>query len=267
MDATANRELFDSVVDEFTDLALMPAERQLLVRLGTRLSGMSMLDLGVGTGRTGYTFAPLVRHYVGFDYSPRMVERARALLGSGPGIDLVVGDARDLSPLREVDGFEGFDLVLFSFCGIDAVDHEDRLKILAEVRSVLTPTGQFLFSAHSLGTLPLSTEQPWPKRSRESLLRKGYRSLHGIRYAREARRSNRALDLHAARERGWVVFRDPAHGFRLGAYYIDPEQQVAQLRGTGFEVDAVFDQAGNEVSLPHYSRDSWLDYLCSPTAG
>ena len=43
-----------------------------------------MLDIGVGAGRTGYTFAPLVQRYVGLDYSPQMVAWARRLLGALP---------------------------------------------------------------------------------------------------------------------------------------------------------------------------------------
>jgi SAM-dependent methyltransferase len=260
--ADHNRQLFDSVAEEFVDLALKPAERNLLLRYGHSLSEMHMLDLGVGTGRTGYTFAPLVDRYVGFDYAPRMLERARALLHDAA--ELVLGDARDLSPIRESADYEGFDLVLFSFCGIDAVEHADRLDILSQVHAVLKPGGHFLFSAHSLNTLPLSTEMPWSTTGPQSLPRRVNRRRREVLYARQARRSNRELDLAAARQRGWVIFRDPAHDFQLRVYYVDPEEQVAQLHEAGFQVDAVFDLRGAEVELPYRGRDSWLDYLCSP---
>lgn len=257
-----NRQLFDSVADEFVDLALKPAERAVLVRYGHSLGAMDMLDLGVGAGRTGYTFAPLVERYVGLDYSPRMLERAGRLLGSQA--ELVLGDARDLSALRDAGGFQGFDLVLFSFCGIDAVDHAERQEILDQVHSVLKPSGHFLFSGHSLGTLPLSTELPWLSPGKASFPSRINRRLREIKYAREVRRSNDELDIAAARERGWVIFRDPAHEFRLDVYYIDPEEQVRQLERHGFEVEAIYDLEGNEVELPFPGRDSWLDYLCSP---
>src|SRR5215475_3747471 len=102
----------------------MPAERAVLGRLRDDLSQLEMLDIGVGTGRTGYTFAPLVKRYVGIDYSPRMIDRARALLGENGRVELRVADARNLS---SVEG--SFDFVLFSYNGIDAVEHADRLRI------------------------------------------------------------------------------------------------------------------------------------------
>jgi hypothetical protein len=54
-----------------------------------------------------------------------------------------------------------------------------------------------------------------------------------------------------------------AHDFRIHDYYVDPEFQVRQLREHGFEVLAVYDTDGREVTLPHRSRDPWFDYLCS----
>ena len=36
---------------------------------------MKVLDLGVGAGRTSYTFAAIAGEYVGVDYAPTMIER------------------------------------------------------------------------------------------------------------------------------------------------------------------------------------------------
>jgi ubiquinone/menaquinone biosynthesis C-methylase UbiE len=252
----SNQEVFDREADTYVDLALKPAERRAMALLADRLSSIEMLDLGVGTGRTGYTFAPLVSRYVGVDYSPRMLERARRLLGDG-GVELVLGDARDLS------GVEGsFDFVLFSFNGIDAVGHEDRLKILAEVRRILRPSGHFLFSSHSTGALPLD---PRPERSpslRGSRLYALYSQATTIRYGRRIRKINRKLDLRLAAERGWIIVSGRGQNFQVDDYYVDPEYQVQQLRNAGFEVDAIFDVAGRDVTLPHGGRDPWLDYFC-----
>ncbi len=218
-----------------------------------------MLDLGVGTGRTGWTFAPLVRRYVGVDYSARMIEAARRRLGGEPGVELVVGDARDLTPI------EGeFDFILFSFNGIDAVSAEDRLRVLDQVRSKLRPGGFFLFSTHSLGTLPFDTRRIPSPHFAGSRLYRAYAWLDGFRYARRIREINQGLDLAAARSRGWDVIPSMAHNFSIRDYYVDPEYQVEQLREHGLEVVAVFDPEGAEVTLPHPSRDPWFDYLCAP---
>jgi SAM-dependent methyltransferase len=263
--AESNRQVFDGVADSYTDLALKPAEQRVLDLLRPRLGTMAMLDLGVGTGRTGHSFAPLVGRYVGVDYSPRMIERARALLGERENVELLEGDARDLA------GIEGpFDFALFSFNGIDAVGHEDRLRVLAEVRRLLAPGGRFLFSSHSMGTLPLSTRKHRSKRFAGSPLAPlyaVYARLNDIPYGRRVRRVNAKLDLEAGRERGWIVVPGMGHGFRVHDYYVDPEHQLEQLREAGFAVEAIYDVAGEEVELPHGGRDPWLDYLCRPVAG
>lgn len=253
----SNQEVFDSVADSYVDLALMPPERQLLGRFRERLSELDMLDIGVGTGRTGWTFAPLVRRYVGIDYSPRMIAAARRLLGDDPSVELLVGDARDLGAVAGE-----FDLVLFSFNGIDASSPEDRLRILAQVRTVLRPGGHFLFSTHSLGTLPFETRRPLSPQLARLRAYRLYASLAGLRYAARIRRINRGLDLAAARRRGWAVVPSMSHGFRIHDYYVDPEFQLAQLRDAGFSVEAIFAPDGVEVSLPHAGREPWFDYLC-----
>jgi SAM-dependent methyltransferase len=252
----ANRDVFDREADTYVDLALTPAERRTLALLADRLSSLEMLDLGVGAGRTGYTFAPLVSRYVGVDYSPRMLERAGRLLGD-EGVELVLGDARDLSGVKG-----SFDFVLFSFNGIDAVGHEDRLKILSEVRRVLRPDGHFLFSSHSTGALPLD---PRPERSPlfgGSRLYALYIRARAIPHGWRIRKINRKLDLRLAAERGWIIVPGRGQNFQVDDYYVDPEFQVAQLREAGFEVSAIFDISGREVTLPHGGRDPWLDYLC-----
>jgi ubiquinone/menaquinone biosynthesis C-methylase UbiE len=256
-DPGSNVRVFDEVTDAYVDLSLMPSEHRLLQRLGEHLHEMEMLDLGVGTGRTGYTFAPLVRRYVGLDASPRMLERARALLSDDDNVELVEGNARDLTAV------EGpFDLVLFSFNGLDALGHEDRLRTLAEVRRVLRPGGHFLFSSHSLGALPLDTHMRRAPQYAGRRLYEIYAKARELRYARRIRRVNRGLDINAARARGWTVVPEIGHNFRIDDHYIDPQHQAEQLREVGFQLEELYDEKGRSVSLPYTGRSPWLDYLC-----
>ncbi|MBS1878077.1 MAG: class I SAM-dependent methyltransferase [Actinobacteria bacterium] len=252
-----NQAVFDGVASAYTDLALMGAERVMLHRLRDRLPQLEMLDLGVGSGRTGYTFAPLVRRYVGVDYSPHMIERARDLLGDDDDTELLVGDARDLSPIPG-----SFDFALFSFNGIDAVGHEDRLRILTEVRHKLNPGGLFLFSSHSLGALPLSARRRRGRNRSRLQPVQMFEFARDVRYGCYARRSNRELDLDDARQRGWTIVRDPAHRFSLDVYYVDPPTQLAQLAEAGLEPVAVIAESGEEVDPGASRRDAWLNYLC-----
>lgn len=258
----SNQEVFNDDAAAFTDMALMPAERAVLRRLVPRLGEIDMLDLGVGTGRTGWTFAPLVRRYVGVDYSPRMIAAAEGRLGGDLRVELMLGDARDLSA---VDG--EFDFVLFSFNGIDAVSPEDRLRVLDGVRARLRPGGLFLFSTHSLGALPFDTRRSLSPRLSHIRAYRTYAWFKSIAYARRIRAINDGLDLVTARARGWDVVPSMAHNFRITDHYVDPEFQVRQLHEHGFDVVAVYDTDGREVTLPHPSRDPWFDFLCAPIGG
>jgi SAM-dependent methyltransferase len=257
--AAANQRVFEGVAATYDDLSLKPAERAVLGRFAAAWPDFEMLDLGVGSGRTAWTFAPLVRRYVGVDYAPSMVERARKLLGKDPNVTIELGDARDLSTVEGV-----FDFVLFSFNGIDAVSAADRLRVLDGVRARLRPGGLFLFSTHSLGALPFDTRRSLSPRFSHIRAYRAYAWFKSIAYARRIRAINRGLDLSAARARGWDVVPSMAHNFRITDHYVDPEFQVRQLREHGFEVVAVYDPEGREVTLPHPGRDPWLDFLCAP---
>lgn len=257
-----NQTVYDREPGRYGDLALQPAERELLRRLRGRWARMDVLDLGVGTGRTAYTFAALARSYVGLDYAPSMIEAARRLVPEDESTRLVVGDARDLSAFDDAS----YDLVMFSYNGIDSVDHGDRLRVLAEVRRVLRPDGGFFFSAHSLGYLPFRPLRTWPRPRLGEPLRSTYHSVLGVRHALRLRRSNRDLDLEAARREGWALVQDPAHDFKLRLYYVSAEFQVRQLGEAGFTLEATFDPSGRELQ-PREARDEpWLHYLCRPSA-
>jgi SAM-dependent methyltransferase len=235
-------------------LALTPPERVLLERLRKRWSSIDMLDLGVGGGRTAYTFAAITRSYVGIDFSPPMIENARRLVPEDERTRFLVHDARDLSPWYG----RLFDVVLFSFNGIDAVPVDDRSRVLQEVRKVTAPSGHFAFSAHSLDALPFDTRPRQP--SPYAPLRTTYQSL---RRSFGLARANRQVDLANARRRGWALVRDDAHDFALVLCYVTASHQIAALAAAGFEQCEVLDMEGRGVD-PHYpGRDPHLFYIAS----
>jgi len=235
-------------------LALTPAERVLLARLRERWPSIDMLDLGVGAGRTAYTFAAITRSYVGIDFSPPMIEHARRLVAENGRTQFVVHDARDLSPWYG----RSFDVVLFSFNGIDAVALDDRRRVLEEVRRVTAAGGLFAFSAHSLDALPFDTRPRRP--SLHAAVRTTYRSL---RRSFRLSRANRRIDLANARRRGWELVRDDAHDFALVLCYVTASHQVAELAAAGFEECEVLDMKGQQVDPHNPGRDPHLFYIAS----
>ena len=139
----ANRQAFsrpEAIAGyERTD-GLTSAERRLFAE--HIAPGATVLDLGVGTGRTVPTLSATASVYIGIDYSAEMIAAGRRL---HPDADLRVGDAADLSAFDD----HSFDVVVFSFNGIDYL-HPDpkRVRCIDEVARVIQPGGRFVFSSH-----------------------------------------------------------------------------------------------------------------------
>lgn len=239
---------------------LFEPERLLLARVGERWRETDMLDIGVGTGRTSYTFAPRCRTYVGVDYSEPMLEHARALVHEDETVSFVHLDARRLTTLGRT-----FDVALFSFNGIDSAPPDDRRLILDEVYRVLRPGGVFMMSSHSIHGLPLRS----PLRDLRSEPRlRALRALPGmLRFAARVAMVNRSLDLPELERCGWAMIRDGSHGFDLRLYYVTANYQIDQLEAAGFRVVEIFGNDGSRVDPGSPGNDPWLHYLVEKPHG
>ncbi|MGB0564318.1 MAG: class I SAM-dependent methyltransferase [Spirulinaceae cyanobacterium] len=235
---------------------LQGAEQVILERLSPQLGQMTMLDLGVGGGRTTGHFAPLVAQYVGLDYAPAMIAACRERYSNSPyPLRLEVGDARDLSRFAA----QTFDLILFSFNGLDYISHGDRCLALQEIHRVGKPGGYFCFSSHNLqGIEPLFR---WRNRLRWNPL---HNYVETILWAL-LRSVNRSLTPQGLTQRDYAIIKDEPHNFQLANYYIRPLAQLDQLAPNFKAVQIYTWQAGNEITETEGlldNRDLWLYYLC-----
>lgn len=136
----------------YTSTELSACERALFDRF--LRSGMDVLDLGVGAGRTTPYLAGLGGRYVGVDYAPAMIEKARQL---HPGIEYAEADAQDLGAY----GDASFDAVVFSYNGIDCLSPlRSRRQCFAECRRVLRPGGVLITSSHNPRGLLIPLRDP-----------------------------------------------------------------------------------------------------------
>jgi SAM-dependent methyltransferase len=154
--ATVNRETFrdEAVVEAYAECrSLQAGEIAILSRFRGDDAPKRVLDIGVGVGHTTPALIAISDIYVGIDVSPEMITAARQRY---PSFLFDICDARDVS--RFQDG--SFDLVFFSYNGINYVEHSDRLKILREIHRVLAQRGAFVFSSHNRRSL---IRRPWTR--------------------------------------------------------------------------------------------------------
>jgi SAM-dependent methyltransferase len=217
------------------------AETMALLRNQPAFAGREVLDLGVGTGRTTRYLAPLASRYVSVDASPPMVEHVRTHM---PDIEIHQADMRDLGAFAT----SSFDFVLASCNLLDAVSHEDRLRVLAEVWRVLRPGGVFLFSSHNR-RLRTALSGPRLMRSRNPATQ----ALLVWRYIRSLVNHARVGRLRRI-EQDYAVLNDSGHDFAALHYYVDRETQRRQLEAAGFDLRDILDDNGRP--LYHGDDDS-----------
>lgn len=220
---------------------LWPAEEACFAALpsGDR---RSILDIGIGGGRTTGALLPRFERYVGVDYAAPLVEAARQRF---PEADLRVMDAREL-PFEDE-----FDCVLFSYNGLDYVDVADRARILRRVAAALRPGGAFIYSTHNLRYRRV---QPWMRRL---LVDELYRPLSNLRDL-PARLRNFARQ-KAMDGEGWALVNDPGQGFQLLTLYVDPEREGQRLAEAGLALHDRFGSGAAPVS--DWQAEPWAHFV------
>lgn len=215
-----------------------------------------VLDIGVGAGRTVPLLAPRAASYVGIDMAPRLVELARRRFGA----DLRLMDARKLDFPDAA-----FDLVAFSYNGIDAVGFEGRHAVLAQVARVLAPGGVFAFSSLNRDgpdyREPFRLARPRPGRSRPvELARAVAKSAVGLfNYARNGR--------YVVETDEMAIAISSAHNYGVPAVFISVPSQAAQLRRHEMTLQRAFSNIdGSELDLDRPARGPiWNHYLARRT--
>ena len=230
------------------------AEAAVLDLLEGDIRGRPILDLGVGGGRTTPGLRALSTDYVAIDYSREMVAACRA---RHPGVDVRLGDVRDLSALPR----DHFGFVLFSCNGLGMLGHDDRLVALAEIRRVLAPGGAFAFSTHNLDSPANHRRFVLPElRLARNPLRSAIRTL---RFARSTVR--RAINRmrhrrHELRYGDWAILNSESLDYGTLLYHVTLDEARRQLAAAGYAPGVkAYDLAGAEIL--HATTDDSILYV------
>lgn len=216
------------------------------------ISDASLLDIGIGTGRTTALLGNKVRNYLGIDYSEKMIDECSKIF-SGKNLVLKKGDAREMTDIKD----NSFDICLFSFNGIDYITNlSARETVIDEIRRIVKPGGYFIFSTHNLYNLPVRFRLLQFEKGIYYAAKSFFRSL-----------IYRVLRMGFSGKPGnadYLILNDGALRFRLSTFYIKPEYQISQLLSRDFEHIKVFDLNGRQIhkEFERTKENYYLYYLC-----
>lgn len=232
--------------------------------------GMTVLDLGVGGGRTTAYLSRIASHYVGVDYSEAMIRACRRKF---PDLDFRLADASDLSMFE--DAF--FDAIVFSFNGLDAViPHEKRARCLRECCRVMRAAGTFIFSSHNPRSVLVHAD--WDRGRLKAFARRLVRHKNIcfplVERMLTAAKTTQAFLSAAARTTMKVSRRLPSPAFWRGEGYLydsshgglmihcaTPDRIVAELTEFDFQVVKVMGDDYPRASRPFVT--DWYYYVFS----
>lgn len=219
-----------------------PPEAEVIIRFKKELMEAVVLDIGIGAGRTTNFLSLACSDYVGIDYSREMVAVAKDKF---PDLKIYPMDARNLAGFTD----RSFDMVWFSYNGLDYVSHDDRLIILSEVGRVLKKNGIFVFSSHNRD---VKICPAWHVKNIKF-------SLNPLRLAKNLGKyfinifHSTKLASHEIETNDYAILNDQAQGYKLLTYYISLSKQLEQLQQAGFAIEFCLGVEGDvlEKDIPY----------------
>lgn len=233
-----NQETYnnENVIAEYDKIDfLFKSENHILIKLRSYLRNSSVLDIGIGAGRTTKRLTDLCDKYVGVDYSEKFVAHCKKKFPSIKNASFSLADARFMPQFYS----NSFDFILFSFNGIDCVEMEDRKLVMEECKRLLKDGGMFCFSFHNFYTIPKLYSlyvSKNPLKWNASWYR--YKMVNKLN-----------PDQHSFSNRDYIILRDGENNFKTDVMYTKPEFQLQMLKDYGFEPVCFYD-AERGIKIP-----------------
>ncbi len=238
------------IAPHYAQEPLHPPEIHIFIKHKAEFEGRTVLDIGVGTGRTSKYLAPFAKRYVGIDLSRDMLAH---FSGQLPNTELIHCDMRNFAALNT----DVFDFVLGPYSAFDSLKHSDRVQMFRDIHAMTSLGAMFAFSTHNLNWTGIGNT-PELERSRDPV-----RMLRNVVAWRLYVRNHRSKKPFEERHAEYAILNDISHQWLALLYYITRENQVKQLSATGFEVMEVYDREGR--ILPAGADDSHcavMYYVC-----
>ena len=239
----------DHVNSYLKEKDLQKPEQNILKKYSDKFKNAILLDIGIGTGRTTYHFAPIVDTYIGTDISQGMINGAKTNF-KNQNLEFLVSDARSMPEFSD----NTFDVVFFSFNGLDYIEIDERILFFNEVKRICKPNALLVFSTHNILNIPL--------------LMKFKFSFHPIyllgnliQYFK-LKSHNKHLDLINKKV---IKINDGAHNFGLNTTYINPIYQKQLLESYNFKDICCFGSSnGNQIDINDLPKtlDPWVYFTC-----
>lgn len=226
---------------------LFKAEEKIFEKYNSFLKKASVLDIGIGAGRTTQFLAKLCERYIGIDYSQNFISHCKQKMGTLQNVSFEFADARAMPQFAN----NTFDFILFSFNGIDCIDFEGRKLVLAECKRLLKNDGYFCFSFHNFYTIPKVyslTMSKNPFKWKSSLNR--YKMVNKLN-----------PEISAFENKDYIILRDGENSFESDVMYMKPEFQVEMLKNLEFDPVCFYDaEKGTEIAVLKLaeSKSQWI---------
>jgi ubiquinone/menaquinone biosynthesis C-methylase UbiE len=229
---------------------LQKPEEKIIQKYYDKINNSVLLDVGIGTGRTTFHLYPITSKYVGVDVSKNMIEGAKKNFVNN-NIDFKVCDARDMSVFED----NTFDVVFFSFNGIDYVNFDERILFFNEVKRISKKNALLVFSTHNINFCPTLFKFPFSWNPLEF-----YGRL--LRYFKIKSLNDTTVDIKKLKH---VKINDGAHNYGLETTFVNPKFQKELLIQYGFkDVFCFGSQTGEEINDSELEeiKDPWIYFTC-----
>jgi len=242
----------DNVVNDYIkSIKLDLVENTILEIIKSKTQKYSMLDIGVGTGRTTRYFAPLFQNYIAIDFSAKMIEECKSTYKYLANSVFLHADVTALPKLS----IDTFDFVFFSFNGIDTLASiEDRISVINNAFNLVNDAGLFVFSTHSTNALNRLYSFQLP--------RNPFKIYGEINRYRKLRKVNGPRQIFE--NKSFFQVYDGGEYFQLLVSYILPSYQYKIIQNAGFSKIIPYDISGRIIDSKNIDLcyDNWIHFAC-----